>query len=107
MEAQRFVAGEAMQVVEAQAPLRRAPSHDAPLDTEALRGERVIVSEASADGWCWAQLNNDRYVGWIPRAALGAPGPDPTHKVSRSAPLCSPGRTSSPRRCRRFRAACA
>src|SRR4051812_37383135 len=82
VQAQRYVAGEPMQIVAAQAPLRRAPSHDAPLDTEALRGEGVAVFEHGADGWCWAQLNDDRYVGWIPRTALGAPGPDPTHKVS-------------------------
>ena len=41
VEAQRFVEGQTLEVVAAQAPLREAPSHDAPLLTEALRGERV------------------------------------------------------------------
>src|SRR5215475_4813789 len=80
--AARFVAGVELEVRDAQAPLRREPSPDAPLDTEALRGERVTVYETGTHGWCWAQLHDDGYVGWIPRAALGAPGPDPTHKVS-------------------------
>jgi cell wall-associated NlpC family hydrolase len=82
VEAARFVAGEPMRVAAAAAPLRRMPSDDAPLDSEALRGEAVIVFETNADGWCWAQLADDRYVGWIPRDALGALGREPTHRVS-------------------------
>jgi cell wall-associated NlpC family hydrolase len=82
VEALRFVPGEPMRVAAASAPVRRAPSSTAPLDTEALRGERVTVFETNADGWCWVQLADDRYVGWMPRDALGAPGTDPTHKVS-------------------------
>lgn len=82
VEAARFAAGELKRVVAPQAPVRRAPAHDAPLDSEALRGEAVTVFETNADGWCWAQLADDRYVGWIPSETLGAPGPEPTHKVS-------------------------
>ena len=82
VEALRFVSGDPMRVVAAQAPVRRAPSDTAPLDTEALRGERVTVFETNADGWCWAQLAGDRYVGWLPRDTLSEPGPEPTHKVS-------------------------
>jgi hypothetical protein len=81
VEALRFVDGEAREVVDAQAPLRRAPAHDAPLETEALKGERVTVYETTDEGWCWAQLDVDGYVGWLPAQALGAPGPAPTHKV--------------------------
>ncbi len=82
MEAARFVAGEPMRVVAAEAPVRRAPSETAPLDSEALRGEAVSVFETNGDGWCWAQLADDRYVGWVPRSALGPSGPEPTHRVS-------------------------
>jgi cell wall-associated NlpC family hydrolase len=80
--AARFVEGEVREVAEAQAPLRRAPSPDAPLDTEALRGERVTVYEMTEEGWAWGQLDNDSYVGWLPSGALGTVGPAPTHKVS-------------------------
>jgi cell wall-associated NlpC family hydrolase len=82
VEASRFASGEPMQVIAAHAQMRHAPSLSAPLATEALRGERVAVFETNAAGWCWAQLTEDRYVGWVARDALSAPGADPTHKVS-------------------------
>ena len=43
--AARFVAGEEREVIDAQAPVRRAPAPDARADTEALMGERVTVYE--------------------------------------------------------------
>lgn len=79
--AERFVEGEVCQVAAAQAPLRRAPASDAPLDTEALRGEPVRVFETNADGWSWVQLLDDSYVGWMPSDTLAPAGPSPTHKV--------------------------
>jgi cell wall-associated NlpC family hydrolase len=82
VEAARFVAGRAMRVAAPLAPLRREPSASAPLDTEVLRGERVTVFEANADGWAWVQLASDRYVGWVPSDALAQPGLEPTHKIS-------------------------
>jgi cell wall-associated NlpC family hydrolase len=89
--AERFVEGEVREVVEAQAPVRRSPSPDAPLDTEALRGERVIVYETTPEGWAWGQLEADDYVGWFPANALRAPGPAPTHKVAALRTLVFPG----------------
>jgi cell wall-associated NlpC family hydrolase len=80
--AARFVEGTACEVAEAQAPLRRAPSPDASLDSEALKGERVTVYETNDEGWAWAQLETDGYVGWLPANALRPPGPAPTHKVA-------------------------
>lgn len=80
--AARFVDGEPREVIEAHVPLRRAPSPDAPLDTEALMGERVTVYETSDEGWAWGQLDGDGYVGFMPTSGLGAPGPAPTHRVS-------------------------
>lgn len=91
VEAARFVAGEDRVVIEPAAPVRREPSPDAPLDTEALRGERVTVYEATAEGWAWGQLAGDGYVGWIPASALGAPGVQPTHRVSALRTLVFPG----------------
>jgi cell wall-associated NlpC family hydrolase len=78
----RFVDGEACEVIDAQAPVRRAPEPDAPLDTEALRGERVTVYERNEEGWAWGQLESDAYVGYLPANALGAPGAPATHKVA-------------------------
>ena len=82
VEAARFVAAERFRVAAATAPLRRAPSERAALDTEALRGEEVRVFETIPEGWSWVQLAADRYVGWMPRAALAGPGLEPTHRVS-------------------------
>jgi cell wall-associated NlpC family hydrolase len=82
VEAGRFVDGETREVIEPQAPLRRLPSPDALLDTEALMGEHVTVYETSDEGWAWGQLDADGYVGFIPASGLAAPGPAPTHRVS-------------------------
>ncbi len=104
--AARFVEGRPMEVVEPQAPLRREPRPDAPLETEALKGERVTVYEANDEGWAWGQLDADNYVGWLPSNALAPPGAPPTHKVAalreRS---CFPGRRSNCRRSKRCRSA--
>jgi cell wall-associated NlpC family hydrolase len=89
--AARFVDGEVREVVEPQVPVRRAPSFDAPLDTEALMGERVTVFETSDEGWAWGQLCADRYVGFMPAGGLAPPGPAPTHRVSAVRTLVFPG----------------
>jgi cell wall-associated NlpC family hydrolase len=80
VEAPRYAEGRAMQIVEATAPLRRFPAPDAPLETEALFGEAVTIYDES-EGWAWAQLDRDLYVGYLPHAALGAPT-EPTHRVA-------------------------
>jgi cell wall-associated NlpC family hydrolase len=90
-EPARPLAGRVYEVVEPTAPLRRAPSPDAPLDTEALKGERVTVFEISEEGWAWGQLAADRYVGFIPAGALCDSGPAPTHKVTALRTLVFPG----------------
>jgi cell wall-associated NlpC family hydrolase len=82
VEAARFVTGKAMRVAAPLAPVRREPADFAPLDTEALRGELVMVFEARPSGWAWIQLVSDGYVGWLPLEALTEPGREPTHKVS-------------------------
>jgi len=80
IDAPRYVAGLALQVIEASAPLRRAPNGAAPLETEALFGERVMVYD-EAEGWAWGELERDGYVGYLPRVALGEPT-TPTHRVA-------------------------
>jgi cell wall-associated NlpC family hydrolase len=91
IEAARFVEGVAQEVVAGTAPLRQAPSHDAPLLTEALRGERVTVYDSDQEGWAWGQLASDGYVGFLPASALLAPGPAPTHKVAALRTFVFPG----------------
>lgn len=80
--ADRFVEGLRYEVMDAAAPLRRSARADAPLDTEALLGERVTIYDTNGEGWAWGQLESDGYVGWLPANALGALGPDPTHHVA-------------------------
>lgn len=82
VEADRFVAGESKRVAAPLTAIRRTPSRDAPVDSEALRGEIVTVFETTADGWCWGQLQSDGYVGFIAADALGPVEPAPTHRVT-------------------------
>jgi cell wall-associated NlpC family hydrolase len=82
IEAKRYVEGKDCEIVAAQAPLHAAPAHDAGLDTEALKGERITIYETSDDGWAWGQLAADRYVGFVPANALGPVGAPATHKVT-------------------------
>jgi cell wall-associated NlpC family hydrolase len=91
VEAARFVDGHVREIAEPQAPLRRWPSPDAPLDTEALKGERVTIYDSNEEGWSWGQLCADGYVGWLPTSALRDPGPPPTHRVAVPRTLVFPG----------------
>jgi cell wall-associated NlpC family hydrolase len=81
VEAERFVEATVCEVFDPRAPVRRAPSPDAPLETEALKGERVSVYETTEEGWSWGQLASDGYVGWIPANALTTQCTVPTMKV--------------------------
>jgi cell wall-associated NlpC family hydrolase len=89
--AARFVDGIVREVRDDSAPLRREPSPDASLDTEALRGELVTVYETTDEGWCWGQLDRDGYVGWLPANALAPPGSPATHAVAVLRTFAFPG----------------
>jgi len=91
VQATRFVEGRSCEVIEPQAPVRGAPQPDAPLLTEALKGERVTIYDTNGEGWAWGQLDADRYVGWLPESALGASGAPATHKVAALRTLVFPG----------------
>lgn len=82
VDARRFVQGSPHRVTASQAPVREGPSLQAVQLSEALCGEAISVFEMSSDGWAWAQLQRDRYVGFVPAQALSAEAPAPTHKVS-------------------------
>src|SRR5579872_2607081 len=72
--AEAYVSGRPMQIVATYAPLRPEPRPDIGIDTQVLRGESVTLYEQNDEGWSWIQLDSDRYVGWVPSEALGAPG---------------------------------
>jgi cell wall-associated NlpC family hydrolase len=90
VEAENFVEGTVCEVFDARAPLRRAPVPDAPLETEALKGERATVYETTEEGWCWGQLASDGYVGWIPANALTTAITEPTMRVQALSTLVFP-----------------
>ncbi|MDE2362662.1 MAG: C40 family peptidase [Hyphomicrobiales bacterium] len=90
VEAARFVEGRRMQVAAPLADVKSAPSPDASLDTQALCGEIVTVYERN-EGWAWAQLQRDSYVGYVPEAALSADVVAPTHHVAVRATFVYPG----------------
>ena len=91
VKAARFVTGEEFEISDALAPLRRVPSSDAELMTEALKGERVTIYDRNSDGWARGQLGGDGYVGWLPDGALMKPAAPPTHKVTALRTFAFPG----------------
>jgi cell wall-associated NlpC family hydrolase len=88
--AARYVRGVARRVVAPSAPLRREPTPEAPIDTEALCGEAVTVYDEH-EGVAWAQLTRDGYVGYLATHALGPDGPPPTHRVAALRTFLYPG----------------
>lgn len=85
VSAPRYAEGEPMQVARGCVDLRRAPGHDAPLDSQLLFGEAVTVydrKDEAGSRWAWVQSEHDGYVGYVEAAALGAPGGDPSHAVN-------------------------
>jgi cell wall-associated NlpC family hydrolase len=91
VKADRFVTGEEFCVGEAVTPLREAPSSDATLLTQALKGDRVTIYDRNGEGFAWGQLSSDGYVGWIADAALVKPAAKPTHKVTALRTFAFPG----------------
>lgn len=91
IKAARFVEGRVFEITDAIAPLREAPSSDATLLTQALKGERVTIYDRNGEGFAWGQLNSDGYVGWLPDSSLARETTVPTHKVTAIRTLAFPG----------------
>ena len=79
--AERYVPGEPRRVVVPSAPLRRAPTSEAGLETEASLGDPVTFYE-DENGHAFVQLGRDGYVGYLPAGSLGPADPEPTHRVT-------------------------
>jgi cell wall-associated NlpC family hydrolase len=91
VKAERFVTGEEFEISDVIAPVRERPSSEAPLLTQALKGERVTIYDRNGEGFAWGQLNSDGYVGWLPDRALTKPAAAPTHKVAAIRTFAFPG----------------
>ena len=89
--ADRFVEGVPGRVVAPSAPLKPAPSPEASLDSELVRGEEVLVFDATGEGWSFVQSRVDGYVGYAPSDALGPVEPAPTHRVTALRTFIYPG----------------
>jgi len=91
VDAERFVVGEEFEIADAVTPLRCAPSPEAELATQALKGERAMIYDRNGEGWAWGQLVSDGYVGWLPDRALAKPAGKATHKVTALRTFAFPG----------------
>lgn len=81
VEAERFAAARPMQVIEPLIGVHKAPRYEAMQLTQALMGETLKVF-AENEGWAWAQLERDGYVGYVNANALSANVLVPTHRVA-------------------------
>ena len=90
VEAPQFSEGVINQICVPVADIRRAPSPDAPVETQGIYGECVRVFE-DHEGWCWVQLETDGYVGYVAHNALTARINEPTHVVSVPRTFLYPG----------------
>jgi cell wall-associated NlpC family hydrolase len=91
VEAEAFVEGHPAIVVAPAVDIRRAPAHDAGLDTQFVTGDRVRVFE-SEEGWAWVQGERDGYVGYAPDEALfDGEIAAPTHRVTAQRSFVYPG----------------
>jgi cell wall-associated NlpC family hydrolase len=91
VKAARFVTGETFEIIDPLAPVRMAPSSEAELMTQALKGERATIYDRNGEGWAWGQLSRDGYVGWLPDSSLAKPQAAPTHKVTALTTFAFPG----------------
>lgn len=69
VEAERFVQGRAMRVIDPVVDLRSRPSPDVGVETQALFGE-ILIAYEDYEGWLWGQLQRDGYVGYVSASGL-------------------------------------
>lgn len=88
--AKRYVAGRPGRIEASVVDLRKAPTLDAGIDTQLLRGDDVSIFE-DANGWCWVQAERDGYVGYVSEAAITTRDLAPTHQVVAPRSFLYPG----------------
>ena len=81
IDAERYVAGQPGRLIVASAPLRRRPSLDAGIETEAVMGDPLTLYDTS-DGFTFVQFETDGYVGYLPAESCAPGVPSPTHRVT-------------------------
>lgn len=87
--ASHYVTGEPMRVISPRAGLHAKPDETSMMLTESLLGDHLTVFE-NQDGWAWAQMQKDNYVGYI-KSNLLVPGwRQATHKVRAAATFIYP-----------------
>jgi cell wall-associated NlpC family hydrolase len=90
VEAARFVTGTPMQVIDPVIDIRREPRPDSGVDNQALYGEPVLLFE-DLEGFGWAQLQTDNYVGYVAMNALSQTITKSTHIVTAPRTFLYPG----------------
>ncbi|MBZ9671176.1 NlpC/P60 family protein [Mesorhizobium sp. ES1-3] len=88
--ADRFVAGRPARISVPVADIRKAPTLDSGINTQALFGDDVLVFE-DREGWAWIQTERDGYVGYVADVMLGRRDRAPTHIVSVPRTFLYPG----------------
>jgi cell wall-associated NlpC family hydrolase len=81
IEAERFVEGRVMQVLNPLVSIHKAPRFDAIQISQALMGEMLRVFE-EREGWAFVQLERDGYVGYVSANALTPHVKSPTHRIA-------------------------
>jgi cell wall-associated NlpC family hydrolase len=81
ISSRRYAAPRPMQATAPRAAIHKAADGDAEQVDELLFGEGFEVLE-TLDGFAFGQAVRDGYVGWVDEAALGEPGPSPTHRIA-------------------------
>lgn len=81
VQASRYVEGRPMHLAVELTDLRAAASHEAGVASQVLHGENMMLYEAH-EGWGWVQLETDRYVGYLPLAALAEGDVKASHRVT-------------------------
>lgn len=90
IEATRYAEPTRLRIAAASVPVRRGRDASLGYETELLHGELVDIYEIT-DGWAWGQAVLDRYVGYIPAAALGSAAAPATHRVTALRSFFYPG----------------
>jgi cell wall-associated NlpC family hydrolase len=90
VNAPRYSAGVIRQVTRPAVPLKREPNPNLGLENEVIYGELVRVYD-EREGWAWVQIERDRYVGYVPSAALTGEIMPMTHRVKALGTFVYPG----------------